>query len=92
MAAVLAMTMVTVPAASALQQTIVAASDDSQVISVTIDGRPVDFDGQRPIVQDGRTLVPVRGVFEELGFTVGRNGSLRQVTLTSPDYTVILTY
>jgi hypothetical protein len=39
-------------------------------ISVTIDGRQISFDDQQPAVVDGRTLVPVRGVFEALGFDV----------------------
>jgi hypothetical protein len=37
-------------------------------IRVTIDGREVNFEGQNPVIVDGRTLIPVRGVFEELGF------------------------
>ena len=37
-------------------------------ISVEIDGNKVIFDNQVPIIIDGRTLVLVRGVFEELGF------------------------
>ena len=40
-------------------------------ISVTIDGVAVDFDGQGPANVGGRVLVPVRGVFEALGFIVG---------------------
>ena len=40
-------------------------------VNVTIDGLPVDFEGQPPAIIDGRTLVPVRGVFEALGFEVG---------------------
>ena len=40
------------------------------VITVTVDGRRVNFTDQQPVIIDGRTLVPVRGVFEELGFNV----------------------
>jgi len=39
-------------------------------IRVTIDGRPVNFPDQPPVIIDGRTLVPIRGVFEDLGFGV----------------------
>ena len=39
-------------------------------ISVVIDGVRVAFDDQQPVIVDGRTLVPVRGVFETLGFEV----------------------
>ena len=38
---------------------------------VTINGQPVNFADQEPVLVDGRTLVPVRGVFEALGFDVG---------------------
>ena len=39
-------------------------------ISVTINGEQVVFENQQPVIVDGRTLVPVRGVFEALGFEV----------------------
>ena len=60
-------------------------------IHVTIDGRRVDFDGQNPVIEDGRVLVPVRGVFEQLGFVVSWDGGTRQVTLTNDDYMISLT-
>ena len=63
----------------------------SQPVNVTIDGERVNFTGQQPALVDGRTLVPVRGVFEQLGFDVEWNGALQRVTLTRPGQTVILT-
>jgi len=48
-----------------------AAQQTENQIRVTVDGRPVHFEGQQPVMIEGRVLVPVRGVFEELGFTVG---------------------
>jgi len=39
---------------------------------------------------DGRTLVPVRGVFEELGFEVDWYQPTQTATLTSSNYTVII--
>jgi len=39
-------------------------------INVSIDGVYVDFPDQPPVIVDGRVLVPVRGVFEALGFNV----------------------
>jgi len=64
------------------------ASDD---IAVTIDGIAVDFDGQGPVIVDNRVLVPVRGVFEALGFVPTWNRSTRAATLTRDDYVVVLT-
>ncbi|MCL2401980.1 MAG: copper amine oxidase N-terminal domain-containing protein [Oscillospiraceae bacterium] len=60
-------------------------------ISVTVNGDAVDFPDQAPVIIDGRTLVPVRGVFQALGFTVGWNRAAQQVTLTRSNYTVVLT-
>ncbi|MCL2851945.1 MAG: stalk domain-containing protein [Defluviitaleaceae bacterium] len=39
-------------------------------IRVTIDGRPVDFAGQGAAIVDGHAFVPIRGVFEAIGFDV----------------------
>ena len=37
-------------------------------VRVQLDGRYVDFEGQQPFMQGGRVLVPVRGVFTQMGF------------------------
>jgi len=39
-------------------------------INVTVDGHLVIFPDQRPVIVGNRVLVPVRGVFERMGFTV----------------------
>ena len=71
--------------------TFAAAAHADDGVSVIIDGRYVVFDGQSPVIVDGRTLVPVRGVFEQLGFYVEWDAEARQATLTSDDYTVVIT-
>lgn len=38
-------------------------------IKVTINGSQVQFD-QPPVIKDGRTLVPLRAIFEAMGCTV----------------------
>ena len=60
-------------------------------INVTIDGSPVIFEDQHPVIIDGRTLVPVRGVFEMLGFEVSWNGDTRTASLSRADYVVNVT-
>jgi len=60
-------------------------------ITVTIDGVAVDFDGQGPIIVDNRTLVPVRGVFEALGFYPTWDRATQTATLTRDDFVVVLT-
>ena len=60
-------------------------------IGVTIDGVAVEFDGQLPTIVGGRTLVPVRGVFEALGFDVAWNQDSATATLINADFVVIIT-
>ena len=60
-------------------------------ISVFINGQRVTFPDQNPVVVDGRTLVPVRGVFEELNFNVDWNPTTRQVTLTRGNDVIVIT-
>ena len=59
-------------------------------INVTIDGVPVVFEGQGPTIIDGRTLVPIRGVFEHLGFDVQWYGGTQQIILFRGTTNVII--
>ena len=47
-------------------------------ILVYVDGKKVEFD-QEPIVINGRTMVPMRAIFEAFGATVSWNNSTQQV-------------
>jgi len=60
-------------------------------VNVIIHGRPVIFDGQGPVIIRGNTFVPLRGVFEALGFDVGWDGVTRTATLTGRGHDVQLT-
>lgn len=66
-------------------------ANDYAPINVSINGQQLSFAGQNPAIVDGRTLVPVRGVFEALGFDVNWNASLQQATLTRGGDVVIIT-
>lgn len=50
-------------------------------ITVKINGIPVAFD-QPPIIENGRTLVPLRAIFEALGADVQWDGNTQTVTST----------
>ena len=52
----------------------------SQEIEVRVDGATLQFPDQKPVIQDGRTLVPLRSVFEAIGATVDWNAETRCVT------------
>ena len=60
-------------------------------ISVTIDGVAVVFEDQTPVIIDGRTLVPVGGVFGALNFVPTWDGDAQTATLTRDDFTVVIT-
>ena len=47
-----------------------AANITESAIKVTVDGTAVDFPDQKPIIQNDRTLVPIRFIAESLGYDV----------------------
>lgn len=53
----------------------------AQDIRVNVNGTPIDFTGAQPSIVDGRTLVPLRGVFEKLGFSVEWDANTKTATL-----------
>ncbi|MCL2588496.1 MAG: stalk domain-containing protein [Oscillospiraceae bacterium] len=57
-------------------------------VSVVLDGTPLTFDVAPQIVQ-GRTMVPVRGIFEALGAEVEWDSATRTVTATAENDDVI---
>ena len=59
-------------------------------ISVKVGGVSLDFD-QIPVIEGGRTLVPLRAIFEALGASVSWNGETRCVTAVKGDITLSLT-
>jgi len=60
-------------------------------INVTINSEIVDFGNTSPIIVDGRTLVPLRAVFEALGFEVDWMPETSTATLINDDFTVSIT-
>jgi len=68
-----------------------AANAYASEIAVTVNGQPVVFADQNPEIVDGRTLVPVAGVFQALGFEVEWNHSERQAVITRDADTVLIT-
>ncbi|RYG21812.1 copper amine oxidase N-terminal domain-containing protein, partial [bacterium] len=63
---------------------------NAQDISVTLDGQPVRFSGQQPVMVNNSVLVPLRGVFEEMGARVLWNQERQQVTAIKGDKTIRL--
>ena len=63
-------------------------ADDT--IKVVIDGSYVDFDVEPQII-DGRTMVPIRAIFEKMGATVEWDSKARSATCTKADTVVKMT-
>lgn len=59
--------------------TFMTAFAEANDISVVIDGKTVVFD-QAPVIENGRTLVPLRAIFEGLGAVVNWDAETRTVT------------
>lgn len=57
-------------------------------IIVTVNGNKVTFD-QIPVIQDGRTLVPIRAVFETLGCEVEWDNAEQKITISRKQTSVI---
>jgi hypothetical protein len=79
-----------------LTQVVVAEETDmlietKQPITVNINGRVIDFLDQNPQVIHGRTLVPMRKIFEELGATISWDDATKTVTANKGDIIIKLT-
>ena len=59
-------------------------------ITVKVDGEEVVFPDQKPILENDRTLVPLRAIFEALGAEVGWDDATQTVTATKGDITISL--
>lgn len=63
----------------------------AQNIVVMVNGERVMFDNMQPIERGGRVLVPLRGVFEKLGASVGYEAASQKVTVRKGDDIIELT-
>ncbi len=63
-----------------------------QEILVGYDRKNIEFDsyGQKPVIVNGRTLVPLRAIFEAMGANVNWDDATRTVTASRGDTTISL--
>ena len=64
-------------------------ADASQKIRVIIDNRYMNFD-EDPIIEDGRTIVPVRSIFESINASVMWFEDTQTVLINSSDTEILL--
>ena len=67
--------------------TLVHVSAEENSIKVILDGNQIEFDVE-PLLVGGRTMVPLRAIFEALGATVLWDGETRTVTAYNDAYYV----
>lgn len=72
------------PITAAIAAIFTAAAQAADV-TVSIDDVPVNFPDVQPIIVNERTYVPLRGVFENLGYTISWDDSVKTATLTFGD-------
>ena len=77
---------------TALSLCTLALADDVAPVQVTLNSSAVDctYYGQEATIVNGRTLVPLRAIFEALGASVEWDQSTKTVTSTLDDITVSL--
>lgn len=66
------------------------AINNQAPVVVTVDGTALQFESD-PIIENDRTLVPMRAIFEALGATVSWDGSTQTVTSYKDDNTIVMT-
>jgi len=71
-------------------QSSLAGSSSPPAVKVRVDTQEISFDVP-PVIQNGRTLVPLRGVAEALGALVAWEEKSKTVTIEKDDTTVELT-
>ncbi len=60
-------------------------------ITVKVGSEIVIFSEQNPIIKNGRTLIPIRGVFEKMGATVLWDDAEKKVTVEDENNVIVIT-
>lgn len=68
---------------------VIPVSAADPVPRVTIDGQALDFD-VAPMIDNGRVLVPLRAIFEQMGAKVDWDDSAKTATAVKGDITVVV--
>lgn len=74
---------------SLLSMVVTVSANGQNDIKVFVDGNLIEFDVQ-PTIVNGRTLVPLRGIFENLGVEPVWNGETRTVTASNGNMAIVL--
>jgi hypothetical protein len=59
-------------------------------VSVKVNGKSIKFTTSQPFIEDGRTLIPLRGVFEKLGYEISWDTDTKTATLENNNNEIIV--
>ena len=66
----------------------ISVSAENDVVSVSVDNTMVTFEDQTPVISQGRTLLPLRKIFDALGASVYWDGQTKTVFASKGDITI----
>ena len=59
-------------------------------ISIVLNGEKVEYPDKKPFIENGRTLIPVRGLFEKMGMNLDWNDQTQTVVINNDKYQISL--
>lgn len=69
----------------------IKSSEADLAIKVKLDGKIIQTPGTAPIMAGSRVLVPIRGLFEEMGAHLSWDPARNEVSITSERHQILLT-
>lgn len=67
-----------------------AAENAEQKIKVYLNGEYIQFSSQEPTVVDRRTLIPLRGIFEKMGYSVSWDAKTKSCVISNEMQTITM--
>jgi hypothetical protein len=64
---------------------------ETDITNIAVNGKALNFEGAKPVVRNGVTMIPARAVFEALGADVSYDGKTKTVTIAANGVSVSLT-
>lgn len=65
-------------------------SANEQKIVVFLNGELINFENQEPTIVERRTLIPLRGIFEKMGYSVGWDAKTKSCTISNSVQTITM--
>ncbi len=66
-----------------------SSAEGGKILTIYNNGKIIEFDTQ-PVIVDGRTMVPLRTIFETFGMKVSWDGDLQKITASKQEIEIVL--